>query len=113
MSDPLIVEAQLAARDKEIKRLTGQVACRDGLVKGAQNALVKAADEIERLTTEVSGLREALTIYADRQGWTSFVPDSYRGECWEFDWNGDLGDKPWEMAVNGLNAASSSQKSTN
>ncbi len=66
---------------------------------------LKASDEIERLTAEVSGLRDALTIYADRQGWTSFVPDSYRGECWEFDWNGDLGDKPWEMAVNGLNAS--------
>ncbi len=70
-----------------------------------EDNFAKAVEESETLSAENRVLRESLTVYADRQGWTAFVPDSYRGECWEFDWNGDLGDKPWTMAVNGLNAS--------
>lgn len=61
MTDPLIVEAQLAARDKEIKRLTE-------LVESCSARNVSDVDLIDRLTDEINELREAAVGYLRGSG---------------------------------------------
>ena len=46
--------------------------------------------------------REALKHYAKREAWQDFVADSYSGQCWEFNWGGELANHPWEIAVTAL-----------
>lgn len=65
--------------------------------------------ELETARTQAEDLEQqrdialkALEHYASKKAWTSFVPDSYQGECWEFDWDGDLGDNPWDIAKKAL-----------
>lgn len=55
----------------------------------------EAADYIEQQ-------QRALEHYANREAWHSFVPDSLSGECWQFDWDGNLADYPWEIAQTAL-----------
>ena len=51
---------------------------------------------------ECDALVEALKHYADKMAWKHYVPDSHSGLCWEFDWDGDLADEPWEIAQKAL-----------
>src|SRR3990172_10151826 len=49
---------------------------------------------IESMGADNQRLRETLHLYADQKAWTSFTDDA--GLNWSFDWDGDLGDEPWE-----------------
>ena len=60
-----------------------------------QGVVTEAADEIERL-------RAALEHYAKIDMWWKEVINSYSGECNFFDWDGELGDEPWEIAEKAL-----------
>lgn len=51
-----------------------------------------------------SKIREALKAYANPDNWKPTVVDSYSGEVWVFDWDGDLGDDPTAIAREALAA---------
>jgi hypothetical protein len=47
--------------------------------------------------------RAALAHYADRAAWTEVETTfTYAPYEWAFDWDGDLADKPWEIAEKAL-----------
>lgn len=59
-------------------------------------------DEIDTLRERIAGLEAALRHYAKRDMWTAQVIDKWSGQCWLFDWPGDLAEYPWEFADRAL-----------
>lgn len=62
--------------------------------------------QVGKLEAENARLRKALEWYADKSAWRGEVLNSYTGEVSIFDWPGDLGDEPWEIAANALESKS-------
>ena len=107
-------------RDAEIERLRASLckerAERERLEKAEESRLramsmasivdeMRLLDGVDNLT-EIERLRTTLGYYSDKSAWTKVVLDSYSGEVDIFDWDGDLGDEPWEMAERALRGES-------
>ena len=79
---------------------------RDGEIVALKHDIERHLSICTELATDNERLREALGHYADKSAWTTVVLDSYSGEVDIFDWDGDLGDEPWEMAERALRGES-------
>jgi hypothetical protein len=60
----------------------------------------KLREEVTNLKLQNGELRNALSYYAAETSWRD-TADNY-GQVWVFDWPGDLGDNPWDIAKGAL-----------
>ncbi len=86
MNDPLIVEAQLAARDAEIYRLRKYNETKSIMLQAEVNANIGLRAENTRLTAEI-----AARLYAMELAW-GLIANSYGG-----DWQ--LANDDWKQAA--------------
>jgi hypothetical protein len=74
------------------------------MVEADTRFIAHARQDIPALLDEVERLREALRYYADPKAWTEGTDDM--GATYNFDWPGDLGDNPWDIANRALEGKS-------
>jgi hypothetical protein len=61
--------------------------------------LEEAQDDLNEYAKDVKRLVEALSYYADEDAWRRMDgPTGYDVDAPVFDWPGDLGDEPWDIA---------------
>ena len=90
-----------AKKESEALRLSVESIVRHG--GKLQAEIVELCAEIKDRAAErgaallqIGELRKALAFYADEKEWRD-TADNY-GQVWVFDWPGDLGDNPWDIA---------------
>jgi len=101
------LEATLFRRNE---RLLEWLACNheyEKYIEELEAVLMTESEKCDLLSKEhyrdrIAELEAALKYYANPDAWTDHVIDSYSGECYFFDWPGDLGDEPYSIARQAL-----------